>query len=119
MLCALAVLPVWLLSSRLGVRDYSVLCALAAQLAFVTCIGAGQLLALCLQQLLALVARVCAGLLSVPANACCLLCAGSCCLPLWLSSVPGSGVSQRMFGARSVLAAVACLCGLRRCWALV
>ena len=52
-------------------------------------------------------------------SASCLLCACTCCLPVWLASVVGSCVSQHMFVACCVLAAVACLCGLRRCWALL
>jgi len=59
------------------------------------------------------------GLFCEPAQVSCLLCACSCCLPVWLALVQGSRVSQHMVAARSALAVVACLCGLFLGWALV
>ena len=54
-----------------------------------------------------------------PAQGCCWLGACCCFLLLWLASVLGSRVCQRMLAACCVHAAFACLCGLCRCSAPV
>jgi len=59
-----------------------------------------------------------AELVCEPAQVNCLLCARSCCLPLWLALVQGTCVSQHRLVACYVLADVACLCGLPWRWAL-
>ena len=119
----------WLLLSGLSCKPAQVRrllcvcgCCLPLWLAWVlgSCVSQYMLAARCE---LAAVACLC-GLHGCSALMCastcsCLLCACSCCLPLWLAWVLGSGVSQHTLAACGELAAVACLCGLHECWALV
>jgi len=83
------------------------------------CASASLLLALRLQLWLAFVACFGDWVFLVPALLCCLLSACSYGLPLWLALVVGPLGCLHRFAACFVLAAVACLCGLLRCLALM